>query len=109
MGVMAAGRRLLNRRYRPFTHSTRRTMAEVAVVIAAVVVGVVIGASLERTHSNPDASSTQSQTPATPLPATSTPNTGIVTKASAQTLSGLSKTLGRPVYWSGPHPATRTS
>lgn len=105
MGVMAAGRRLLNRRYRLFAHSTRRTIAEVAVVIAAVVVGVVIGASLERTNSNTDASSTHSQTPATPLPATSTPNTGIVTKASAQTLSGLSKTLGRPVYWSGPHPS----
>lgn len=104
MGVIAAGRRLLNRRYRLFTHSTRRTIAEVAVVIAAVVIGVVIGASLERTHSNTDASSTQSQTPAPTRPATSTPNTGIVTKASAQTLSGLSKTLGRPVYWSGPRP-----
>ena len=104
MGVITAGRRLLNRRYRLFTHSTRRTIAEVAVVIAAVVVGVVIGASLERTNSTSDSASTRSQTPAPSRPATSTPNTGIVTKASAQTLSGLSKTLGRPVYWSGPRP-----
>jgi len=102
MGVMASGRRLLNRRYRLFTHSTRRTIAEVAVVIAAVVIGVVIGASLERTHSTTDASSTQNPAPA--RPATSTPNTAVVTKASAQTLSGLSKALGRPVYWSGPRP-----
>jgi hypothetical protein len=102
MGVIASGRRLLHRRYRLFTHSTRRTIAEVAVVVAAVVVGVVIGASLERTHSTTDASSTQSQTPAPTRSATSTPNTGIVTKASAQTLNGLSRTLDRPVYWSGP-------
>src|SRR5690349_21504672 len=102
MGVIASGRRLLNRRYRLFTHSTRRTIAEVAVVIAAVVIGVVIGASLERTHSNTDPTSTQGQTRAPSQPATATPNTGVVTKASAQTLSGLSKALGRPVYWSGP-------
>ena len=104
MGVIATGRRLLNRRYRLFTHSTRRTIAEVAVVIAAVVVGVVIGASLERTQSNTDTTSARSQTPAPTRPATSTPNTGILTRASAQTLSGLSKALGRPVYWSGPRP-----
>jgi hypothetical protein len=103
MGVIATGRRLLNRRHRLFTSSTRRTVAEAAIVIAAVVVGVVIGASLERTHSNNDPASTRSQTPAPP-PAAATPNTGIVTRASAQTLSGLSKALGRPVYWSGPRP-----
>ena len=74
-------------------------------MIAAVVVGVVIGASLERTKSNSEPASTQSQTPAPTRPATSTPDTGIVTKASAQTLSGLSRTLGRPVYWSGPRPS----
>ena len=102
MGVIASGRRLLNRRHEVFTHSTRRTLAEVAVVIAAVVVGVIIGASLERTHSNTDPTSTQSQAPT--RPAKSTPDTGILTKASAQTLAGLSKTLGRPVYWSGPRP-----
>jgi hypothetical protein len=99
---MAAGRRLLNRRYRLFAHSTRRTIAEVAVVIAAVVVGVIIGASLERTHSSTDPTSAQNQAPT--RPATPTPNTGIVAKASAQTLADLSKTLGRPVYWSGPRP-----
>ncbi|MGZ4216833.1 MAG: hypothetical protein ACXVH1_13310 [Solirubrobacteraceae bacterium] len=104
MGVIATGRRLLNRRHRLLTSSTRRTIAEAAIVIAAVVVGVVIGASLERTHSNSNASSTQSQTPTPARPATATPNTGIVTRASAQTLSGLSNALGRPVYWTGPRP-----
>jgi hypothetical protein len=104
MGVIATGKRILNRQHRLFTHSTRRTIAEAAIVIAAVVVGVVIGASLERTHSNNDPASTRSQTPAPTRPPTAIPNTGIVTRASAQTLSGLSKALGRPVYWSGPRP-----
>jgi hypothetical protein len=104
MGVMAAGKRLLNRRYRLITHSTRRTIAEAAIVIAAVVVGVVIGASLERTHSSSNRTSTQAAPSARPT--TPTPNTGIVTRATAQTLSGLSKALGRPVYWSGPRPSS---
>jgi hypothetical protein len=102
MGVIATGKRILNRRYRPFTHSTRRTIAEVAVVLAAVVVGVIIGASLERTNSSSDTTSTQAQTPAAPT--TATPQTGIVTRASTDTLSALSKALGRPVYWTGPRP-----
>jgi hypothetical protein len=104
MGVMATGKRLLNRRHRIFTHSTRRTIAEAAIVIAAVVVGVVIGASLERTHSSSDPTSTRAQAPAPPRPTTTTPNTGVVTRATAGTLSGLSKALGRPVYWGGPRP-----
>ena len=39
MGVIAKGKRLLNRRYRLLTSSTRRTIAEAAIMIAAVVVG----------------------------------------------------------------------
>lgn len=102
MGVIATGKRILNRRYRLFTHSTRRTIAEVAVVLAAVVVGLVIGASLERTNSSSD--STTTQAPAPSRPSTATPQTGIVTRASTGSLSALSKALGRPVYWSGPRP-----
>jgi hypothetical protein len=106
MGVMAAGKRLLSRRHRIFTHSTRRTIAEAAIVIAAVVVGVVIGASLERTHSSSDPTSTQTQTqtPAPARPTTTAPNTSVLTRVTARTLSGLSRALGRPVYWGGPRP-----
>ena len=45
-------------------------------VVAAVVIGVVIGASLERTNSNSNASSTQSQTPATRAPGHLNPQHG---------------------------------
>jgi hypothetical protein len=105
MGVIASGKRLLNRRYRLFTHSTRRTIAEVAVVLAAVVVGIIVGASLERTKSSTNPTTTQAPTPTAPR--TAPPQTGIVTQASAGTLSALSKALRRPVYWSGPRPRFR--
>jgi hypothetical protein len=98
MRVISRGRIWLGRH--PVSRSTRRTIAEAAIVIAAIVIGIVIGASLER-------SNTTTNDPA-PLPTGSVPKlapqTGIVTSAMPSTLAALSKALGRPVYWNGPRP-----
>jgi hypothetical protein len=102
MGVIARGRIVLGRH--PLPRSTRRTAAEAAIVLAAAVVGIVIGASLERSHTSTD-TATPPATAVVPKPAAKpVPNTGIVASATPSTLRALSNALGRPLYWSGPQP-----
>ena len=105
MGVIAAGRRLLNRRYRLFTRSTRRTIAEVAVVIAAVVVGVVIGASLERTQSNSEPRIYAEPDVCADAPGHVDPQHGHRDEGvGPDARAACQGHWAGPIYWSGPRP-----
>lgn len=105
MGVIAKGRGFVSRQRRALAGTTRRTIAEAAVVIAAVVIGIVIGASIERSRSVDTTQAPPAPAPAPAAPApTQSSQSGVVAGASVGALRALSRGLGRPIYWDGPRP-----